>query len=618
MTAPTATPLRSMLSESATGFMPSSVSAREQRAREKTDRTIKQFIEKFIGKGFFPLDSEPLIFCLLPQLTEWPSDVQLKVVNENGDTIATYLKGSDPSVIKHSVSVVQDRSGEYATSSDDGDEELLPLIISQLPAGSQLGVGGDFPNSSSPDGRIVTLRKQLVDLLKSERAAVFEALLWDDGAMKCDPYFSHRNRFLPLWLQQVHEHSPVLKVLLALSPSVPAERLNALLDRFPLSEAEEQDFLDKDVLPASFIKALNHSVEEWRNDRALDGIFHKRTYNEDADALTRTCAQRILKSLLGYQLLIAEVDQEGKYVIDPEPSTASIVLLHSGNGYYAAKNLGNDEVYRFSGGTDTFYLAIASVLQPHERLSLGMHSDTDVDGLRLMLGNVAAAASGGWYDPQQPLQVKEASLPDWMKQASTADKLIWNNATQNYRQALIEAQAPALPSLSEYGDADQLRVYAKNLLRDRLEFDLGLRLDPDDITVEITNSEWIPFQGPVGLGPGGAVLPVVGGGLKITPTRCSLPQLCLQNISLFDLNFLLTASFVDKNDIPIKELSSRYVHSLVRELNVGDSYTAFLKQRLLTSFHGQWSRDQYARVMDAQMRLDAIEAKMAMDFLGKL
>ncbi|MEB0170429.1 hypothetical protein QN389_25380, partial [Pseudomonas sp. CCC4.4] len=61
MTAPTATPLRSMLSESATGFMPSSVSAREQLARDKTDRTIKQFIEKFIGKCFFPLDSEPLI-----------------------------------------------------------------------------------------------------------------------------------------------------------------------------------------------------------------------------------------------------------------------------------------------------------------------------------------------------------------------------------------------------------------------------------------------------------------------------------------------------------------------------------------------------------------------------
>ncbi|MEX5624320.1 DUF6543 domain-containing protein, partial [Pseudomonas syringae] len=37
---------------------------------------------------------------------------------------------------------------------------------------------------------------------------------------------------------------------------------------------------------------------------------------------------------------------------------------------------------------------------------------------------------------------------------------------------------------------------------------------------------------------------------------------------------------------------------------------------LLTSTAGQWHRERFASVMRAQMRLDALEAKMAGDFLG--
>lgn len=596
-------------------FRPSSVSAREQRAREKADRTINQFIEGFTEKCFFPLDCESLIFSLLPQLPEWPAVLQLKIVDEHGDAVATYLKGNNPSVIQNSISVVRDRFGEYATSTVNDEETLFQTIIDQLPQGSRLGMGGNFPNSSSTAGRIVTLRKELSELLKSEQANAFEALLADDDAMKCDLGFSRYNRLLPLWRRQTTERPAALNLLKAIYPEVPVERLNVLLERFPLSEAQEHDFLEDEELPVAFIEALDQSLEEWRKDRGLDGLFHTRTYNIDADVLARTFGQQVLRDRLGYELLIAEVGATGQYPRDLELSQTSILLLHSADGHYAVKNLNDDQVNRFNVGTDSFYRAIASVLQPHERTALGMQSETDVAGFRRILGDAAANASGGWFDSQSPLQAKVELFPDWLRDASSADKLMWNTALHNYRQALIEAQAPDLPDVSEYGDLEQLRVYAGNQLKYRLDLDLGLQLDPEEITVEITTSQWIGNQEVPPILDLDVYSPESGDDFEYTPTYRSLPQLCLENVLITDGDFWLTARFLDKNGRPIAALSRRYIHGLVRELDVGTSYTAFLKQRLLASSFGQWSRDQYAQVMDTQMRLDVIEAKMAKDFL---
>lgn len=598
-------------SDESAGFMPSSVSAREQRAREHTDRTINEFIEKFTQKDFFPPDSETLLFALLPQLSEWPADLQLKIDNEQGDTIATYLKGSDPSVIESSISVVQDRYGEYAALTFDSAEVLFSLIMSQLPEGTSLGFGGDFPGSSSIEGRIVTMREQLVELLKSERTDVFEALQANDDSMKCQTGFGEPNRFLPLW--KLTSEWPILKKLRSITPELTTGRLFVLLERFPLSEEQEQTFLDKDVLPEFFIEAFDQTLDECCKDRSLDATFNTRTYNADADTLAISFAQGILKNVLGYDLSIVEVDAEGQYISDPELSATAILLLQHGEGKYSVKNFNDDEVYSFGGTTDSFYLAIASVLQPHERLTLGMQSDNDVAGFRSMLGNAAAAANGGWFDVKQTLQADEELLPDWMKNASTAEKFIWNATTFDYRQALIEVQTPALIKLNQYLDIAEMHGYVRGLIRNRLDFDLGLQLDPDEITVESTDLEWFSFM-PV-YNPGSKTDLTPEGEPKYKVKRRSLVELCLENLSFTDVEFVFTARVLDKDDNPIKGLSGSYMLSLVRELNVGASYTKFLKQRLLTSSLAQWNREKYAQVMDAQMRVDVIEAKMAKDFL---
>uniref|UniRef100_UPI0026321965 dermonecrotic toxin domain-containing protein n=1 Tax=Pseudomonas sp. TaxID=306 RepID=UPI0026321965 len=616
MTDSTALPVLPETTPAPVSFIPSSVSAREQRAREQLDGTIDGFIEKFSEKGFYPLGFEEIIFSLLPQLTEWPLDLQLKVDSERGNTLATYLKGTDPSVIKNSVSVEQDRYGEYVTSTVADDEALFQSIFDQLPVSSRLGVGGNFQGSSSTAGRIVTLRGQLVALLKAKRADVFEVLFAEAPRMKCNTNFSVHNPFLPLWKQHVSEDTPLFTQLLTFNPEVPAERLNAILEQHPLSEEQEQAFLDEYVLPVPFSEALDKSLAEWHKDRGLDGIFRTRTYNEDTDTLARTAAKDELKRLLDYDLWIVEVDADGSYLDDvPAYSTTSILLLHRGDGNYAVKNYHNDEISSFNVGTDSFYRAISSVLQPDQRLTLGMESETDIAGLRRLLGNAAAASNGGWYNPEHLLEVKKELLPDWMINASVGDKIVWNAAVDFYLQALRASQGSPLLSLSEYGDKTQLRAYARTQLRHKLDYDLGLRLDPDEIMVATYELSWtgnqegspgdIPFVRPLNDGESG---------FDGEATFRSLTDLCLENLGVFELNFRMTATFWDKHQRRIRDVSPHYIHQLVRKLNVGNSYAAFLKQRLLDSSLGQWHRDQYAQLMYAQMSLDAIEAKMAKDF----
>jgi hypothetical protein len=595
-------------------FTPSAVSLREQRAREQADRTIKAFSERFTEKDFYPQDDEWLVFALLPQLPEWPADLALRLINGR-EVIATWTKGSDGSVIKGNINLEQMNNGNYAAlygvpQSINDLDTLFQLILPLLPASSQLGSGGDFPGSETTAGRIVTLRKQIAALVKAKSAQVFDALLADFAEIKQDSDDRYPNPFLPFWQVQPTDRSPVLNRLLALNPAINPERFEALLEQVPLSDTQSAAFLEDGELPEPFIEALEQSVEEWSKDKGLDGVFHTRTYSPDADVLAQEFGETLLKDF-GYELIITEPWQTAY-----EPGSSNkktIVVKHNGYGLYWIPGGYNGEVDSSGSDTDSFYRAIGSVLQPGERARLGMQSETDVEGLRTTLGNVAKAANGGWFDPQEHIEVKHDLLPEWLKDASMADKLLWNQYWEDYRQALVEAQSPDLPDIKQYGSPEHLRSYAKREIEQRLRADLGLTISPDDITVVTTESTWTGNQEP----PPGfeyGVQPVGEGEFEYVETRRSLTQLCLENLRLEDSEFWLTAQFFNSNNRPLTALSRNYVHGLVRDLNVGDSYAQFLRQRLLTSDFGQWTRERYAQVMATQMRLDAVEAKMAGDF----
>lgn len=600
-------------------YTPGAVSLREQRAREQADRTIKAFSERFTEKDFYPDDNEWPVFALLPQLAEWPADLSLRLVDEQNELIASWIKGADDSVIERSVILMQKNNGDYAAPGEDapsadGPETFFQLILRLLPTGVRLGAGGNFPGSESTAGRIVTLREQIAALVRAEQAQLFDALLADDAEIKSGSDDRLPNPFLPFWQQPPTDRSPALNRLLALNPEVNAARFEALLEQVPLSSAQADAFVEQGELPQPFIEALEQSIAEWRQDKGLDGIFHTRTFSPDADVLAQEFGEALLKERLGYELIITEPWQAAYEPSSPDDT--AIVLQHDGHGRYGLRDLHNGGVDWFKGGTDSFYRAIGSALLPHERLGLGMQSETDVSGLRTTLGNFAVEANGGWFDAQNPIQVKNDLLPEWMKSASAADKRIWNQAWDDYRQALVEAQSPDFPDISQYGTPERLRNYARKELEQRLKAEVGVTINPDDITVLTTESKWTGNQElPPGFEFGVGSHGVGDGEFEYTPTRRSLTQLCLDNLRIEDSEFWLTAQFLDSNERPITALTKNYVHGLVRELNVSGGYVQFVRQKLLTSDFGQWSRERYAQVMATQMRLDAVEAKMAGDFL---
>lgn len=631
--------------DAATSFSPSNMAVREHQARTEADRIINEFVARFTEKDFFPEGGDGLLFGMLTQLSQWPADTSIRILDEDGNLLAVYMKGLDPSSIQRSVLLTINDKDEYVVADPaqlPEQEALFQLIFEQLEVGSALGYGGNFHGSISLAGRIVTVREQIVLLADANRHWLFEALMADTTNLRRDPsalpaYLDSLaysapaappdslayparsdypsapaiNPFLPFGLLQPANRSPVLSELLELHWGVPVARLEELLERFPLSSAEEDKFLETWLLPQAFSDALEASVNEWRSVRAIDGILHLRPYNDDSDRLAREITRQLMQAKIHRDLVVIEPGVRGYEPTGPDDN--ALVLWHDGLGNYLAENLREGEINGFKeSGSDSFYRAVSSLLEPHERTLLGLSHELDLARLRQVVADIALQRNGGWFDLAGADPGKQQLLPDWLVNASESDRSCWNKAFNAYRQSLLEAQTPALLGVAQYGDRDEIRAYARARIQERFTSDLGLDLDPDHVVVETYHSDPVPFEGIGGEGYVDPAFPPVD--ITYTVRRRTLTDLCLENLSIIDIDFLLSARTVDNHGQVITALTARYVFTLVRELNVGENYVRFLTKTLLQSPSGDWYRERYAHVLQAQMRLDAIEAKMAGDF----
>lgn len=218
--------------------------------------------------------------------------------------------------------------------------------------------------------------------------------------------------------------------------------------------------------------------------------------------------------------------------------------------------------------------------------------------------------AGGLLQPPFVNLVTNRAVPDWLKGLSDADRHQWSVALRAYNQAVLDAQVSGLPDVELYGESVQLRDYARIKLRERLVIDHGLIIEPDDVIIETRH---IQITGvivtPSLAGPGNS------GEVVHSTRQQSLTDLSLSNVAFTNVNFRTTAVIQNAEGEPISALTASYIYDLVRELDVGENYPTFLKSVLLTSAQGRLYAKRYARVMQAQMRLDALEAKMAGDYL---
>lgn len=336
--------------------------------------------------GYLPQDgNHDPVLALAVQTKDWPAYAKLEVLDAKGQHLATFAKQA-ASRTNQTITLQRRSNGEYVNAHDphqsaSNQEQLLTLLIQNQPRNSQLGRGGNFWGSDTTEGRIVTLRQQIADLAKAARPELFKAVI-HSSCSQTDPGLpaAVKNRFMPL------ERSPngteLMRKLHSENPHLTPARLTELLDASPLSATEQYVYLESGHLPTAFNLNKARIEQAVQHELAMDAIYHTRTYNPQADALLREATtQELLKVNRNLRIF-----GKGETFDTQTAKAGDVILRDYGNGAYLAFDVPNGGYILLDTNTDSFFRAIASVLQPHEHRALGMNGEPDVRGFREHMG----------------------------------------------------------------------------------------------------------------------------------------------------------------------------------------------------------------------------------------
>ncbi len=208
----------------------------------------------------------------------------------------------------------------------------------------------------------------------------------------------------------------------------------------------------------------------------------------------------------------------------------------------------------------------------------------------------------------------ESQLPDWLKTASDSQKTQWRLAVERLNHERLAAESDDAQPLSEIGRKHTLLGYARLQLQQQIKKDHGIDVDPDEIFISTTEAlRTGPLINPVsGSGfPAGMSLGRTGPIISYHTTRRSLSELALSNVGIWDVTFALTAQVKDGAGQKHAVLTSSYLKTLVRQLDIGERYKKNLKELLVNSSQAQWRKERYVAFKQAQLNLDLLEATLA-------
>ncbi|HEX4548484.1 dermonecrotic toxin domain-containing protein [Pseudomonas sp.] len=210
----------------------------------------------------------------------------------------------------------------------------------------------------------------------------------------------------------------------------------------------------------------------------------------------------------------------------------------------------------------------------------------------------------------------KARIGAFLHDASAQDCQAWATAFQACRDAIAELADPeGLPSPEQFSDRRQLMAYSNRQLRVALEAQYGLTVNPDEILVT-TRKPLLP----PGIRPAGASGSSVSepGVVRYSHKKRSLTELALENIGGIDPGFVLNTTLMLQpavgEAVEYTDLTLEQIKDLVRELDIGQTYQDFLQKSLITSAPALDRKQSYIRLVERQMRLSAIEAKINGDF----
>ena len=384
--------------------------------RLQADQVIEHIINRFHEAGYLPPYGDSVVLCLLTQLPDWPAATLLSINDPQRSVIETFGK-TEPTVPRPTtITLVRGADHRYQAEGDGGlppyrADPLLGLVISLQPSTSLLGLTDQL--DATLEQRILAVRRDVAALARRERLALFAALVNYAGYEKHEllPPANVR-RFLPVKASMpLVAVTPLLKKLRDLNSPLSPALLERLLAQHPLTPRQQQAYLREGGLPTAFAELLDNHRTALRIDAAIDALYHPRQFNNDADQWAREFASALIRRSLKRDFLITEVvaGRIAKPYRSSGPEDLTVELRHYGEGVYEAYDMRNAGTIAVTPAVDSFYLAIGSVLQPHERQQLGMRSATDARGLRITLGDYMSNQRG----PEGFVRLADGSLAQY-------------------------------------------------------------------------------------------------------------------------------------------------------------------------------------------------------------
>ena len=233
---------------------------------------------------------------------------------------------------------------------------------------------------------------------------------------------------------------------------------------------------------------------------------------------------------------------------------------------------------------------------------------------------IEQALTAGWFvNPAAILRARyarlfEQQLPQWLKTATDDEKAQWRLATNQLIQAQEASESLHAQPIAHSGKKQTLLEYAKAQLKQQVNIDLGIEINPDAVYVLTTEAiQTGPVIYPIfgSAYTAGNSIGRTGPSISYKTTRLSLTQLALSNVGVWDVTFALTAQIIDVNGAPHARLTKHYVKGLVRTVDVGERYKAHLNEMLVNSAQAGWRKERYVALRRAQLQLDMLEARLA-------
>lgn len=208
----------------------------------------------------------------------------------------------------------------------------------------------------------------------------------------------------------------------------------------------------------------------------------------------------------------------------------------------------------------------------------------------------------------------ESQLPGWLRNAPDEQKTHWRLAVERLNHERSASVASDTQPLGEIGQRHTLLSYARIRLQQQIKKDHGIEVQPDAIFISTTEAVRTgPQINPIS-GSGfaaGVSLDKTGPVISYQTTRRSLSELALANVGIWDVTFTLTAQVKDSTGRTHPTLTSQYVKTLVRQLDIGESYKRNLNTLLVNSAQAHWRKERYVAVKKAQLSLDLLEATLS-------